>query len=306
MLTFLIYTGALLLLFFVLVAWRMNYLLRKFTCGSTIDDVLCVAGEYNQKGIRVLINFALEDVGGNRRVSATSVYHGLIRRMDEKDIDGDISVKPSSLVVSSASCGEKIKQFRHALYDLLGSIEQSSHERWLWLDEERTADLEWVDPVLENLVMQQKQKRLAIRVRAYLRATDIRIGRFMRWIYRGAQIKIGVCRGTYKGDQELDDTCTEIKLLDILDFCRRHKVETVACTHTLVRRVLNDARLGHFGKPTIHMLHGRKEVEDLLIPLAKEGKLEEAAVYLIFGPFWHKAKYGWRRIMERPSLLLWS
>ena len=317
------YLGAGLALALALAVFlRLFYLLDKFTCGSYIEDVIDEAKYYNSLGLQVLINYALEDAD-KLKINPIEIYSKLLDKMDEEGVGGDISVKPTSFVnTNDCSCCKGYK-FSKALETLLERVALAKRKRWLWIDEEKTETLEWVDPVIEDIVVNRGPRGLAIRVRAYTRQARSRAAKFMSWIaddpmllsgprqgISADDIKIGVCRGTYKEDAELTPEETEKQFIEITDMCLSSGVKTVCASHTMVKKVIGLCKLKEYGKPEIHMLHGREEIDSVLLPFLRieridgtTGLIKEGAVYLIFGPFWQRAKYGLRRLKEKPSAL---
>ncbi|MEK7567007.1 MAG: hypothetical protein AAB527_02655, partial [Patescibacteria group bacterium] len=297
----LIYAGAGLAVLTALVFLRLWYLLEKFTCGSCVDDVIEEAKYYNSLGLGVLINYAAEEMNDSQKNAALKVYLKLLDRMDEEGIDGDLSVKPTSFVSRNACVGCKKSDLSLSLETLLERMARSPKRRWLWLDEEKTKDLEWVDAVIEDLVLNRGHRGLAIRVRAYIKPARTRVAKFMSWVtddpmllsgpHQGisaCDIKIGVCRGTYKEDAELTAEETEKQFIEIMDMCLSHGVEAVCASHTMVKKVVWSQKLQKYGKAEIHMLHGRGEVDSTLLPFLKVrlkngeiGYIKKGAVYLI-------------------------
>ncbi len=320
----LLYVGAGLAVMLALAIFlRLFYLLEKFTCGSYIEDAVEEAKYYNSLGLKVLINYALEDIKGAGE-NPLEIYLKLLEKMDEEGINGDISVKPTSFVNADDCVCCKQRKFLDALEALLGRVSKSKRKRWLWLDEEKTETLEWVDPAIEEIVLNRGYRGLAIRVRAYTRQGRARAAKFMGWItdddsillsdprhgISAGDVKIGVCRGTYKKDAELTSEETEKQFIEIMDMCLGRGVQTVCASHTMVKKVIGLCKLKEYGKPEIHMLHGRKEIDSVLLPFLRvelvggtTGLIKSGAVYLIFGPFWQRAKYGLRRFKEKPSIL---
>ena len=316
------YLGAGLAVMLALVFLRLFYLLEKFTCGSRIEDVIDEAKYYNSLGLKVLINYALEDVK-NAKANLIEIYSKLLDKMDEEGVAGDISIKPTSFVDADDCLCCKRQKFTKALEALLERIVLAKRKRWVWLDEEKTETLEWVDSVIEDVVLNRGHRGLAIRVRAYTKQAKSRVAKFMSWVtddpmllsgprqgILAEDIKIGVCRGTYKEDAELSQEETEKQFIEIMGLCLSHGVEAVCASHTMVKKVIGLCKLKEYSKPEMHMLHGREEIDSVLLPFLRielidgtTGLIKEGAVYLIFGPFWQRAKYGLRRLKEGPSLL---
>ena len=279
------------ILFFL---WRCIALLRRFTCGSTIDDVIEVAKEYNQKGIRVLINYSPEAARTTEEgLVVCNVYNRLLDRMAAEHIAGGLSVKPSSLVGRARTEKER-QMFRVRIHNLA----THANDRWVWIDEESAQDATFFSGVLRSLVFGRKNFGLVIR--AYRKDSFEKAKMYAEWHKKGASFRVRVCRGAYPRDAQHPREVTEGEFRQIHRYLSGYRVSVVAATHTLV----NDIR--HHGNsplPAIHMLHGRDEIKTILEPLVRENKLSDAAVYLIFGPLGGRIWYGLRRIREKPSLL---
>lgn len=319
----LICAGAGLAVFAALILLRLWYLLEKFTCGSYIEDVIEEAKYHNSLGLGVLINYASEDADEENKDKALKIILSLLDRMDEEKISGDISVKPTAFVCKKACLECKKNDLNFALRRLRERMDKCTKKRWLWIDEERTKDLEWVDHVLEDLILNCGYRGFAIRVRAYIKQAKTRVAKFMSWVtddpmllsgprqgIEAGDMKIGVCRGTYKEDAKFSTEETEKQFIEIMDMCLSHGVDAVCASHTMVRKVVWSQKLKKYGKLEIHMLHGREEVGLTLIPFltielknGEIGYIKTGAVYLIFGPFWQKVKYGLRRLKEQPAML---
>src|SRR3989338_7153953 len=322
MLELLSYIGVGLAVMLALVFLRLFYLLEKFTCGSYIEDVIDEAKYYNSLDLKVLINYALEGTK-KAKINPLETYLKLLDKMDEGGVDGDISIKPTSFVDAEDCFCCKKQKLPDALEALLERIALAKRKRWLWLDEEKTETLEWVDPVIEDVVLSRGYGGPAFRVRVYARQARSGAAKFMSWVtddpmllsgprqgILAEDIKIGVCRGTYKEDAELTPEETEKQFIEITDMCLSSGVKTVCASHTMVKKVIGLCKLKEYGKPEIHMLHGREEIDSVLLPFLRieridgtTGLIKEGAVYLIFGPFWQRAKYGLRRLKEKPSAL---
>lgn len=275
-------------------------LLRRFTCGGTLEQALAVARSYNKKSVHVLINYACE--GGHEGGDAiVDIYKQIFDAMKRAGIHGDISVKPSSLVDARDQDSTKSHLFARRLRLLLRYADLMN--RRVWLDEERTGDCRWVNWALELFRKPGEANHLAIRVRAYTSSSHFRL----KWILeklKNSRVMIGVCRGTYRADCELTVDETEARIEALMRLCKEKQIPCVLASHTLASPSVEMAKSEKvLQKPIIHMLHGRREVQEVLVPMVARGEIF-GGVYIIYGPLLRRICYGWRRVKERPSLLM--
>lgn len=292
----LFYAGLAILVIAALAVWRGIYLLNKFTFRDP-EKLLAKAKEYNEKGISVLINIAAEGCRDEEEsITLVNDYLLILDLLTEAGIDGHLSIKPSSFVPSVWPQDMKIAKFSCILFTIVWHAHKNY--RGVWLDEERFSDEEWVEPVKRSMVLGHKFTNLSWRIRCYRKNASERVNEYLDWHRQGARFGLGLCRGAYAADRELDDEKTERQIYHLAITITSAGIDCAFASHTVL------ASLGL----SQHMLHGRREVEEILDTedFVKE-ITDKRAVYMIYGRDLRSLlPYVWRRLREKPELILCS
>ncbi len=294
----LFYAGLSVLALTAIAVWRGIYLINKFTFRD-LKKLFLKIEEYDKEGIGVLINVAAENCRSEMEAGLLLEQYFLILFLldDFRITNGHISVKPSSFVLSGWPAEKKKEKFEAVLSRLAYFV--GKRNRRVWLDEERSADEEWVEPVKRALVCDRGITNLSWRIRCYRRDAFRRITEYVNWHKQGASFSIGLCRGAYPEDGELDENETAENILRCARLLADNSIDCVIASHTAIKPITN-AKSGTF---SLHMLHGREEVEAILRSILVKELAKSRGVYMIYGRSLRSLlPYVLRRLLEKPAL----
>lgn len=295
----LFYAGLSVLVLAGLAVWRGIYLINKFTFRD-LKKLFLKIEEYDKEGIGVLINVAAENCRSEKEAGFLLRSYFLILSILNGSggmKNGHISVKPSSFVLSGWPAEKKKEKFEAALSQLADFA--GKRNRRVWLDEERSADEEWVEPVKRALVCDRGITNLSWRIRCYRRDAFRRITEYVNWHKQGASFSIGLCRGAYPEDGELDENETAENILRCARLLADNSIDCVIASHTAIKPITN-AKSGTF---SLHMLHGREEVDTALKSILVKELAKSRGVYMIYGRSLRSLlPYVLRRLLEKPAL----
>lgn len=299
-----VYIALALMLGLAAIFLRIRDLWKRYTCGPNVEEVLDRAEWYWRKyGIKPLISYAAENLKDFYGGEMVKIYLDVIDGLEKRNIPGGISPKPSSFVDRSTSAKLKQYHLKICLEVLLRRINKCVTPIALCLDEETTEEVErYVEPTVEVLAQEGKLHHVRIRYRCYIHWVWQRIKRHFYWYLKRFNLGMDFCRGTYPQDAEMSREEAGKNVIDLYFIARGYGIPATIASHTLVDQALADPRSKKYGV-AVSMLCGRKEVETILIPYYQDGKITEAWIYFIFGPFWNKIAYFGRRLRENPSFL---
>lgn len=262
-------------------------LAERFVAGDTLDEVVEVARRINSEGMSVSLDFLGEEVHDEASaVAATDEYLESLDRIDEENLDANISVKPTQL-------GLAIDE-DHAIraIDRLAS-------RAAELGMTITIDMEdsrYTDATVRLFEKAQSQHgNLGLALQSYLRRTPDDLDRLLPL---GGHIRL--CKGAYVEPEEValvDKDEVDRAFADQLrTLMAAEQTKPAIATHDLKLVLLAESLSAKRRAPfEFQMLYGvRRELQRRLVadgyPLR---------IYLPFGSQWYP--YLTRRLAERPA-----
>jgi proline dehydrogenase len=259
----------------------------RFMPGETVQDALEAARTLADKGVPTMFTELGENVTTpNEARSVAEHYLHVYDRIAERDLDTEISVKPTHLGMD-LDMGSTLAN----LEELAAKADE--HGNWLWLDMESHP---YVDGTLELYrKLRTGHEHVGICLQAYLKRTYEDVESLIP-----LDPTIRLVKGAYKEPQELVFRSRDVideayRRLALRIIAGRGAVGRLALgTHDvdLVRTIEADA--GGNDRFEVHMLYGIREPD--LVRLASEGHTVRSLI--AYGSYW----YPWymRRIAEKP------
>ena len=258
---------------------------RQWVAGETLDEAVLAARAANARGIRALLNYMGEHYRERGPVEATvREYLGIVARLRDAGIHGDVSVKPTQLGI--------LIDREYALAQTIPIVEAARAAGGvLWVDMEAAStvpDTLWVH---ERLF--EAYGRVGLCLQANLRRTRDDLSRLLD---RGAPIRLvkGAYRETpdvaFTGRAEIDrEYLAHLETL----FREGRDFEVASHDGRIVARALELAK-DHATPFEFAMLKGVRD--PLKADLVAQG--HRVTEYIPYGPSW--LPYFTRRLRERP------
>ena len=262
-------------------------LAERFVAGDTLDEVVEVARRINSEGMSVSLDFLGEEVHDEASaVAATDEYIESLERIDEENLDANISVKPTQL-------GLAIDE-EHAA----GAIERLA-VRAAQLGMTITIDMEdsrYTDATVRLYEKAQAEHgNLGLALQAYMRRTPDDLERLLPL---GGHIRL--CKGAYVEPEEValvhKDEVDKAFADQLRTLMAAEQTKPAVATHDLALVQLAESLASKRRAPfEFQMLYGvRRELQNRLV---SEGY--PLRIYLPFGSQWYP--YLTRRLAERPA-----
>ncbi|MDX1659343.1 MAG: proline dehydrogenase family protein [Nitriliruptorales bacterium] len=264
----------------------------RFVAGETLEDALRVARQLNMLGMRVTLDHLGESVTDEqvaRQHADTSLE--ILDAIDERELDGSISVKPTALGIDIS---------RELCEDLIGRICKRAAD----VGTHVTIDMEGSDHTQDtvDLVRSLRERghdNVGCAVQSYLHRTydDVRL-------LTGLGASLRLCKGAYSEPEEIayqERIEIDRNFVRCADYVLQGDTYGRFATHDdrLIARLQHLA--GERGVPKdryeFQMLYGVRE--PLQRQLVADGY--DLRVYVPFGSEWYP--YFVRRIAERPANL---
>jgi len=276
----------------------MRRAVRRFMPGDTIDDALGAAVPLQVLGIGTIytkLGEALADLSEAQQV--TDHYLGLLARIRDSEIDGEISVKPTQLGLDldADACLAHLRALAAAA-EAQGS--------YLWIDMEGSA---YVDRTLDLYQrLRATHARTGVCLQAYLRRTARDVERLLP-----VSPAIRLVKGAYdeprsvafQTGREVDANYLGIAVT-LLREARSRPMRVGLGTHDvgLVRQIAAQAGAAGVARDAfeVQMLYGIRAREQRA--LAREGYRVQTLI--AYGPAWYR--WYMRRLAERPANVLFA
>lgn len=276
----------------------MRRAVRRFMPGDTIDDALGAAVPLQVLGIGTIytkLGEALADLSEAQQV--TDHYLGLLARIRDSEIDGEISVKPTQLGLDldADACLAHLRALAAAA-EAQGS--------YLWIDMEGSA---YVDRTLDLYQrLRATHARTGVCLQAYLRRTARDVERLLP-----VSPAIRLVKGAYdeprsvafQSGREVDANYLGIAVT-LLREARSRPMRVGLGTHDvgLVRQIAAQAGAAGVARDAfeVQMLYGIRAREQRA--LAREGYRVQTLI--AYGPAWYR--WYMRRLAERPANVLFA
>ena len=259
---------------------RLLYrLAKRWIAGNTLDDAITVAKETNRRKIRVIINRLGEHTPDQKLVEEyTEEYLKIIELLQNNNIEGTISVKPTQLGLAS-----DVPQYKKNLMRILESADKTGRD--VWVDMENSSYTESTIQVYRELFEDHNLKRTETDLKSILAI--------------GGRVRL--VKGAYPESREISFKGTEIEAnyLRLLKLLFQDGNQFVVGTHD--NKLVDEAeRLNTEYKRSIEfeMLKGIRD--DLKARLVSSG--HQVGEYIPYGPEWYN--YSKRRMRERKRNIL--
>jgi proline dehydrogenase len=266
----------------------------RFVAGTQVDDVIRVAAELNQKGIKVTIDNLGENVTNVEEARASAqLYYQLLEQIAARKLDANVSLK---LTHMGLDVDEKLA--RELVAGLVDKATSVSPPGFVRVDMEgspytqRTLDL-----VHELHRMPGHAGRVGTVIQSYMLRSESDVQRLL-----ADGIRIRLCKGAYKEPPEIafqkksDVDANYVKLMKLL---LKSGIYHGLATHD--ENIIKEAKAFATRESIprdgfeFQMLHGIRR--DLQQSLVREGW--RMRVYVPFGTEWYP--YFMRRLAERPA-----
>jgi proline dehydrogenase len=276
----------------------MQRAVRKFMPGEEVDDALGAAVDLQVLGIRTLYTKLGENLTDPAQAQeVVDHYLGLLDRIKEQGIDGEISVKLTQLGLDldDDAC------FAH-LRTLAAAAE--AHGSYLWIDMEDSSYVERTLDLYQRL--RASHPRTGVCLQAYLRRTAKDVERLLP-----IAPAVRLVKGAYdeprevafRSKKEVDANFLSLAVTLVRE-SRQRPIRLGLGTHDveLIEQIASHAAAAGIGKDAfeVMMLYGIRAKEQRR--LAKAGY--RVQVLIAYGDAW----YPWymRRLAERPANVLFA
>jgi proline dehydrogenase len=265
----------------------LAYLIEKKMAGRWIagpeaDDAIALAKRINKKGMAVMINYLGEDFASMHDVAdAIGTYIMLVDAMVGYRINGDISVKPTSL-------GLKISKDRFE-FNCREVVEHAKKKGiFVWLDMEGS---EGVEETIAIYLKLAKLGNVGICLQSYLKRSEADLRRIIR---AGGIVRL--VKGAYKQDPRTTfsskaETTESYKKMMVYLFKNSERFMIATHDEWMIEEAIRMNR-EYKRHVTYAMLNGIKN--QLAIRLAEKG--EKVSLYVPFGKRW--VGFSYRRVKE--------
>ncbi len=273
--------------------WFVRRTVSRFMPGEDVDDALNAAAVLREKGMGTVFTQLGENVTSASEADAvTNHYQEVLRRIPERGLDAEISVKLTQLGLDLNP--------ELCLANFLKIVQKEDSSRVVWIDMEASP---YVDRTIE--IFRQARgsfKNVGLCLQAYLYRTEkdieslLPLGPAIRLV-KGAYLEPPDLAFPKKKD--VDENYFKLASLLISPEARAAGVRAAFATHdrALIRRITQFAESQQVGKDQFEfqMLFGIQRAEQLR--LAREGW--KSIVLIAYGSFW----FPWfmRRLAERPA-----
>ena len=263
---------------------------KRWVAGYSANEAVKTALYTNRHKMSAILNFLGEDITDSKLVDMTvTEYLLLMELMDEKKVDGCVTVKPTQLglTIDYDICLQNFRRLAARARDL---------GQFIWLDMESVKYTE--DTVAIYLELYKHYNMIGIAIQSYLRRS---VSDLLHIIECGGKVRL--VKGAYRESEEHIFVTNEevnanyLKLMNIL-FESDNNYFAIATHNSAL--IAEATRIGE-GKGTkfeFQMLKGIRD--ELKLELVTKGFT--VAEYIPYGNQW--LPYSVRRIMERKRNLL--
>jgi len=275
-----------------------NRMARRFVAGETMDEAVAVVRELNSRGIKGLLNEVGESVTTHEEAcEAAHVFHDLLHRIDQEQLDSTISLKPSHMGMAFGPdfCFENIAGIVEVAQKLGNVVE---------IDIEGSNDVQATLDIYHRLLdIFGGGVRLALQ--AYLHRTSADTQAI---IDRGGSVRL--VKGAYaepaeiayQDKDEINQAALEIMQAFLTPAAREKGAYLALGSHdpVLIKWLIQEAAKKEVRQEEFEfqMLLGIRRDEQQR--LAEQGY--RVRVYVPFGTAWYP--YFMRRLAERPANVL--
>jgi proline dehydrogenase len=280
--------------------WIARRAVRRFMPGESAEDALKAAEKFKGGGLPTLYTKLGENVTSAEQYDAVAAhYEWLIEEIAKRNLNGEISVKPTQLGMDIDLAAMQ------AHMDRLAQAAMLNGNRTVWIDMEGSDYTERTIAEYERL--KQNHPNVGICLQAYLKRTYTDVERLLP-----TEPRIRLVKGAYaepkeiaytKG-REVDQNYLALCVWMLAQLKAGHPLFLGLGTHdvTLVRQVADHAQSIGLGKDAfdVEMLYG--------IRSDQQRKLKKAGfavrVLIAYGDYW----FPWymRRMAERPANVVFA
>jgi proline dehydrogenase len=263
---------------------------RRFVAGETVDDGIAAAGQLNEQGLAVSIDYLGESVHSRQEAQAAAdVMLRVVDRIETEKLNANISIKLTQMGqdVDPGFLRENVSRLveRAAAADMFVRFDMESSAYV-----QRTLDFfrEMWDAGHHNI-------GIVLQAYFFRSAADVAMA-------NGLGARVRLCKGAYVEPPELayqDKPDVDRNYVELMKLLLEHGTYPAIATHdpAMIRATREFAKEMGRGLETFEfqMLYGVRR--DLQLELAKNGY--NVRVYVPFGEAWYP--YLMRRMAERPA-----
>lgn len=286
-------------LFDKLVVWSLplvpkpivGYFSKNYIAGSKLDDAVRVVKDLNAKGIMATIDLLGEEVAHREEAEeAAEMYRTILRRIDEDNLDANISVKPTQmgLKIDKDFCYQNIKSI----------LEQAvSLNNFVRIDmEDRTVTTDTIELFLRY--KDEFENHVGMVLQSYLRRTADDVRNLVKY-----KVNIRLCKGIYN-----EPRTDAYKQMPIINENFKYCLEMLVKGGCYVGIATHDEILVWHGIKTVEEMELKKDEYEFQMLLGVDEKLRDIIVsaghrlrvYVPFGKDWYP--YSTRRLKENPQM----
>jgi proline dehydrogenase len=264
----------------------------KFVAGEDDDGAFRRLRELNDMGATGMIDELGEHVDEREdAIEATNDYREMLEEIDERGLDGCISVKPThlGLEVDEGLCRDNLAELARKAEEL---------DLFLWVDMESSKHTEETIDIYLDLL--EETEKVGVCVQCYLRRSMDDIERIAE-----AGGKVRLVKGAYDEPEDIafkDKKVVDINFRRMMQYLFAEDARFALGTHdmTLVEEAKELYEQHEPSEFEFQFLMGLRD--DLKEELIDEGY--DVAEYIPYGDDW--MAYYWRRVMERKENLFFA
>lgn len=274
---------------------RLRFVARRFVAGTTPDDALDVVAKMNAEGLRATLDFLGEGALGRPEAERTrNAYIALLRAMQERGVDANVSVKLSAigLRIGEALAAENL--------DAIVAAAARTRDPFVRVDMEGSAVTEATLRVIESAY--RRHGTVGPVLQAYLKRTATDVDRAI-----ALGMRVRLCKGAYREPATIAEHDAELIRRNFLRdaealLLRGHYPAVATHDRRLVEAVARFARAqgvapDRFEFQVLYGVHPELQSE-----LHRRGYT--VRVYVPYGTHW--LAYFTRRITERRENALFA
>ncbi len=269
---------------------------KKYIAGETIEDAITVSKQLNEKGIKITVDLLGEFITNMDEARKNKEeYLSIIENFEEKKIDGNYSLKPTSfgLLIDKDTCYLHIREI---------VARASKHGNFVRIDME---DSKCVDLEIElfRKLKAEFPNSVGLVVQAYLKRTLSDLENLMDIHTDETPVNYRLCKGIYVETKEIAfKEYQEINnhYLEDLEYLLKKKVYVGIATHD---RKLVECAMAIIEKYNIKKENFEFQMLYGVTPHLRQEILDKGfkmRVYVPYGKDWFG--YSTRRLKENPKM----
>ena len=275
----------------ILPKFIVRFFSKKYIAGAKVEDAVKVIKDLNSKGIMATVDILGEEIKDKREAEeAAQLYLDLIKVIDDKNLDSNVSVKPTHM---------GLKLDKEFCYNNLKNIlqEAKKYNNFVRIDME---DHTCTDDTIEIYLRLRKEfDNVGTVLQSYMRRN---IGDVNNLILHKANLRL--CKGIYVEPKEV-----AYKDKDIINYNFSYCLEKLLANKCYVGIATHDEKLVWSALSIIDKLKLKNEEYEFQMLLGVTEQLRDIIVnaghrlrvYVPFGEQWYA--YSTRRLQENPNMV---